>query len=190
MTVIDANGNKQEVKVPTAASLMSEFEIVGLLGDDNKISSDVVVLNYSANKVIAKWEGPKGTIAKDDYIVATAKDQKTLLVRMAPSSVDFTGQSFILVNSKGNSQDWLALNSAVAYNKVLARAAQKAGLYTFSLAPTVVKKADYKADAWKVDGSDINTQNLLYKMRQELSPANLALELPMMVLKWMMLQLN
>ena len=90
----------------------------------------------------------------------TAKDQKTLLVRMAPSSVDFTGQSFILVNSKGNSQDWLALNSAVAYNKVLARAAQKAGLYTFSLAPTVVKKADYKADAWKVDGSDINTQKL------------------------------
>ena len=160
MTVIDANGNKQEVKVPTAASLMSEFEIVGLLGDDNKISSDAVVLNYSANKVIAKWEGPKGTIAKDDYIVATAKDQKTLLVRMAPSSVDFTGQSFILVNSKGNSQDWLALNSAVAYNKVLARAAQKAGLYTFSLAPTVVKKADYKADAWKVDGSDINTQKL------------------------------
>ena len=160
LTVIDANGNKQEVKVPTAASLMSEFEIVGLLGDDNKISSDAVVLNYSANKVIAKWEGPKGTIAKDDYIVATAKDQKTLLVRMAPSSVDFTGQSFILVNSKENSQDWLALNSAVAYNKVLARAAQKAGLYTFSLAPTVVKKADYKADAWKVDGSDINTQKL------------------------------
>lgn len=76
MTVIDANGNKQEVKVPTAASLMSEFEIVGLLGDDNKISSDAVVLNYSANKVIAKWEGPKGTIAKDDYIVATAKDQR------------------------------------------------------------------------------------------------------------------
>ncbi|MCS2696102.1 hypothetical protein NXW27_00900 [Phocaeicola dorei] len=65
-----------------------------------------------------------------------------------------------MVNSKGNSQDWLALNSAVAYNKVLARAAQKAGLYTFSLAPTVVKKADYKADAWKVDGSDINTQKL------------------------------
>lgn len=64
MTVIDANGNKQEVKVPTAASLMSEFEIVGLLGDDNKISSDAVVLNYSANKVIAKWKGPKGTIAK------------------------------------------------------------------------------------------------------------------------------
>lgn len=87
-----------------------------------------------------------------------------------------------MVNSKENSQDWLALNSAVAYNKVLARAAQKAGLYTFSLAPTVVKKADYKADAWKVDGSDINTQNLLYKMRQELSPANLALKLPMMVL--------
>ena len=158
LTVIDANGNKQEVKVPTAASLMSEFEIVGLL-DDNKISDDVV-LNYSANKVSEDWEGPKGTIAEDDYIVATAKGQKTLLVRMAPSSVDFTGQSFILVNSKGNSQDWLALNSAVAYNKVLARAAQKAGLYTFSLAPTVVKKADYKADAWKVDGSDISKQKL------------------------------
>ena len=28
------------------------------------------------------------------------------------------------------------------------------------MAPTVVKKADYKADAWKVDGSDINTQKL------------------------------
>ena len=160
LTVIDANGNKQEVKVPTAASLMSEFEIVGLLGDDNKITSGAVVLNYSANEVSKDWEGPKGTIAKGDYIVATAKDQKTLLVRMAPSSVDFTGQSFILVNSKGNSQDWLALNSAVAYNKVLARAAQKAGLYTFSLAPTVVKKADYKADAWKVDGSDISKQKL------------------------------
>ena len=80
LTVIDANGNKQEVKVPTAASLMSEFEIVGLL-DDNKISSDAIVLNYSANKVTAKWEGPKGTIAKDDYIVATAKGQKTLLDR-------------------------------------------------------------------------------------------------------------
>lgn len=64
LTVIDANGNKQEVKVPTAASLMSEFEIVGLLGDDNKISSDAVVLNYSANKVIANGKVLKVQLQK------------------------------------------------------------------------------------------------------------------------------
>ncbi|TDB09603.1 hypothetical protein E1I95_25915 [Phocaeicola dorei] len=73
----------------------------------------------------------KVQLQKMDYIVATAKDQKTLLVRMAPSSVDFTGQSFILVNSKGNSQDWLALNSAVAYNKVLAQSCSESRIIYF-----------------------------------------------------------
>ncbi|MCS3159711.1 hypothetical protein NXY07_27185 [Phocaeicola dorei] len=63
--------------------------------------------------------------------------------------------------------------------KSIGQSCSESRIIKYSLGSTVVKKADYKADAWKVDVGDINTQkNLLYKMRQELSPANLALELP------------
>ena len=161
LNVIDAEGKAQTINIPTASTLMTEFELIGLIGGDEVEEGDIA-LSYHAGEVGAKWEGPKGTIAAGDYIVATAADQAALLVRMAPSSVDFTGASFNLVNSKGNSHPWLALNTAAAYDKVLvkAKAAQKAGLYTFTLAPTVVKAADYNKGDWKVNGTDVATQVL------------------------------
>ena len=112
---IRANGSTQSVIIPSAASMLSEVELVGYQGaagtkengfvpmhDDNDGWVDNTAYRVSkANADIMKkdWKGNKPALNEDDITVAY--DTKGLVARIAPSQVDAKELEFSVVNSKG-----------------------------------------------------------------------------------------
>ena len=164
-----------EVTLPTAASLITDFEIMGLWDGEkivsgitnetesttpaaaaeesgvNLMSTELSVYKYPVTEETAKnWKGPK-PVEKDAYLISSPDN---MLVRIAPSSLNAAGTEFNIVNSKNHSPLGISLSPAVKFDKVLSRAAGDAGLYTVGV-KTVMFKPAANADMSKLDETDV-----------------------------------
>ena len=123
LTVIDANGEKQTVKLPTASSLLSEVEIVGLLnegsisnsegygvpsGTDNASSTyirnffNIITEDMANTDAVKEWNKEAGVkqLTKGKAISSIDSYSQKLLIRIAPATLDAADLSFSLVNSQ------------------------------------------------------------------------------------------
>ena len=123
LTVVDANGEKQTVKLPTASSLLSEVEIVGLLnegsisnsegngvpsGTDNASSTyiynyfNIITEDMANTDAVKEWNKEAGVkqLTKGKAISSIDSYSQKLLIRIAPATLDAADLSFSLVNSQ------------------------------------------------------------------------------------------
>ena len=144
LTIIDAAGEKQTVKLPTASSLLSEVEIVGLMyaadvtdteegyvstGTDNANSTNInnyfhIIDEATANSEAVKaWNKETGVkqLTKGKAISTIDSYNKKLLIRIAPATLDATDLSFSLVNSQLKESP-ITLGTPEAYEGILSQA--------------------------------------------------------------------
>jgi hypothetical protein len=151
-----------EIELPTAASLITDFEIMGLWNGSEvtngktgteETSADVLlsVFKHKVSENEAKaWKGPK-QIVKDAYLISSSDN---MLVRIAPTSLDATGTEFNMVNSKNHSPLGVTLATAAKFDGVLGRAAGDAGLYTVGV-KTVMFTPAQNQDITKLDNVEV-----------------------------------
>ena len=150
LTVTDAEGAATTIKLPTAASSIIDFELLGYRNANGTKENGFVPMHEAdayvaytgyrvANSDLMKgWKGNKTKLVKDD--VTVAYDTKGLVMRVAPSNVDATALSLSLVNSKGTAAPVDVVLSA--YNNggaALTRAASANNLYSVALKCQILK---------------------------------------------------
>ena len=147
LTVTDAEGVETEIKMPTAASLITAI----IPSTDAPASIAVSNVTFNLKGVVKKasdWKGTKALPANGDHVYASAS---TVDVRINPLSVDATAVPFYLTNTKNADvqpiEMYAVAESADApLTNTNGRAANLGnGLYTLKVNTVVVKKADNDA---------------------------------------------
>ena len=130
--VLWVDGEKQEVVIPSAASSISEIELLDNTFSTIKSDNKIILLYWNATAT-TKWEGPRGNIANNTrtYSTNTTKGDNTLYTRIAPVTVDATTLEWDLVNSKNGipSLDFTVEN----YDELLTRSSSSNGLYEMTV---------------------------------------------------------
>ena len=125
----DANGVMQTIKLPTAASMISEIELLDNKYQNVRITNSIKLLYWNATKT-TKWKGPRGNIADNTRTYST--NNQTLYTRVAPASVNASELEFKVVDTKDNVAS-ISL-AADRYTGLLTRAAEN-GLYEMNIVP-------------------------------------------------------
>ena len=145
LTIVDAQGNSQQVVVPSAASVMSDLVLAGwiqekigeklsvedinTLEDGNKTKLAVKYCwlpaitkgNYATVGDEITWSAQK-EVKKGQVLTNLAANNTHLVTRVAPADLDLSGMSFTLQDSKGNTLP-IGLAAAENYTGTLTRSA-------------------------------------------------------------------
>ena len=130
LTIKDAEGNAQEVKVPSAATLVSDlmlFEGAQTL-EIAKYRFAYDKNGYSSAPNRDKWAGPKALPTAGHFYAGTT----SLAVQINPTTIDAAELDLTIVDSKNNVPSNLMLTPS-AYTGLLTRAANANGLYTLGM---------------------------------------------------------
>ena len=140
-----ANGSKQTVEVPSAASSLTSITIAG--DDNTPIALKMTGTKFDLadnNEIRKNWNGAKSLPEQGTYI-GRNNGSEDLKIRVNPVNVDASLVTFKLTNSKDEDLSGVTL-SATAENKVLdtpdGRAADKGGLYKMSLNDVILEDED------------------------------------------------
>ena len=164
LTVYDAEGKAQTIKLPTAASLLTELDLMGWAevadASDNFSESDIktttvldvkfkhvdkIIKVYDGNKETT-WSAQKDVVKKQVLTTLSPLDIK-LVARIAPASVDWADFSFTLQDSKGAKLP-ITLKTAEAFTGTLTRATANSSIGFIPMdvvADTYNSAAAYKA---------------------------------------------
>ncbi|WP_455664292.1 PL29 family lyase N-terminal domain-containing protein [Phocaeicola sp.] len=119
LTVWDANGKSQTIKLPTAASLLTELDLAGWanFSDVTKdfslggsLKNDELSVEYAwVEKIIKTYDSNKETpwsaqkeVTKHQVLTTLAPNSTKLVARIAPAELDPSTLKFTLQDSKGN----------------------------------------------------------------------------------------
>ena len=157
LTIIAADGTKQEVNIPSAASAISEIELLDENFQNIKTDNKITLLYWNADKT-TEWKGPRGNIADNTRTYSTNKNNNILYTRVAPITVDASSLEWGLVNTK-NGMPSLEL-TAKNYDGLLTRAASN-GLYKTTVIPGsyVGSEDDFNAQYKN------NTENIAFALK-------------------------
>lgn len=161
--IVNQSGQYETIELPTASSLITEMNIEGLydgantisgpeFGYNGKVLGDLDLAQKAWNKVAGVKQLAKGQLL-------STLDNSSILVRVAPATLDATQLSFSLMNSTLGMAPF-KLGAPVAFDKLLTttRAAVSGnGLWTI---PVLANDATYKDFAafeknFAVDGNKI-----------------------------------
>ena len=148
LNAYDAKGDVTTIELPTAASMISEVEFIGWLdaaGNFTEFSPAATPNNkyemnyasyYTEAKVEWEWKDADASQKYKNNIPAktaiTILEGSSLVVRVAPATVDAADIDFSLVNSK-LAEAPIALGTAKAYTGLVTRAASENGLYSIPM---------------------------------------------------------
>ena len=181
LTIYDAQGNPQEVVVPSAASVMSDLELMGwaIAGDaskdlsmGNSVATDYKITNTPLNvgyayvgKIVKGYGDRKETtwsaqkeVVKGQVLTTLAATNTKLVTRVAPADLDMSGLKFTLQDSKGNKLP-IALNTAESFTGTLTRT--ESGISYIPMDVTADTYASAK------DYTDLFTENAVYSLVEE-----------------------
>ena len=143
ITLPDANGTLQTIKLPTALAAITGIEIMK--------TSDYTLPWGKATSANSNWAGPKGAIAKDQLLVGTPS---SLVVRVTPASYDLSAAAIKLIASDGETEAPATI-SATPYEGIITKAASANGLWVLDIEPNSTVTASNIAKAFQYKGSDI-----------------------------------
>lgn len=184
LTIYDAQGNPQEVVVPSAASVMSDLELMGwaiaadaskdlsVNADKNKgdytIQTGELAVGYAyVGKIVKGYGDDKGKettwsaqkeVVKGQVLTTLAATNTKLVTRVAPADLDMSGLKFTLQDSKGNKLP-IALNTAESFTGTLTRT--ESGISYIPMDVTADTYASAK------DYTDLFTPNAVYSLVEE-----------------------
>ena len=143
LTITDAEGNEQKVKVPSAISSITDL-IVVTGHKDLKYSN----FEYTGEVKIADWKGPRTLPADKDKTVYILTSTVNPLIQINPTTLDLESANitFSLVDSKNVYPTNVNL-TAKAYTDLLTvtKAANANGLYSLSMNEVFVSEKDIDA---------------------------------------------
>ena len=196
LTVYNAAGEEQVIKLPTAASLISEVETLGYLYESvyssttdgywypvaDGISGSLAntkEVNYNFSivgdlnddqKAWNKEEGVK-TLTKGQALSTLASWNSNLMIRIAPADLDASEFSFSLVNSQMKEAP-IVLGAPEAYDGLLTRSAVT-GNGLWKLPVSTVEGKTYKNEAayeaeFKVKGANTDSEGrIAFALKEE-----------------------
>ena len=195
LTVYAADGSAQTIKLPTAASMITEAEVLGYLyvstsaytSDgvwypiaDGVANNRNIPYNFSIVGNLTTdqndWNKETGVkkLVKGQALSTIASYRSNLMVRIAPATLDASELSFSLVNSKLESAP-LVLGTPVAYEGLLTRAAVS-GNGLWQIPVSTVEGKTYKDEAayiaqFEVAGANNNgttySNQIAFALREE-----------------------
>ena len=149
LTIVDAQGNSQQVVVPSAASVMSDLVLAGWIetgdikadgslstndinsafADDNSGCLDIEYCwldkiqkaNYGTIGEETTWSAQKDVVKNQVLTSLRGKDVK-LVTRVSPADLDLSAMKFTLQDSKGNTLP-IVLNPSTNFTGTITRAA-------------------------------------------------------------------
>ena len=143
LTITDAEGNEQKVKVPSAISSITDL-IVVTSHKDLEYSN----FKYTGEVKIADWKGPRTLPADKDKTVYILTSTVNPLIQINPTTLDLESANitFSLVDSKNVYPTNVNL-TAKAYTDLLTvtKAANANGLYSLSMNEVFVSEKDIDA---------------------------------------------
>ena len=173
LTIFDETGTPTTVKLPSAASAISE---IILAGDDQaaielSLSSteftlqSATITGFNAASFRSNWKGAKTLPADGSYIIRPAENYlDAIKMRVNPVDVDASIVNFKLTNSLNQDLEGITLKANPENNTPAAgtpdgRAAAKGGLYTMEVEDLILANGgawnNYK-NAFKVATDDVN----------------------------------
>ena len=173
LTVFDAEGKKQEIIVPTAASSLTDLMLITRGNGTNMESMpfDFKIAEYeftynqnnSGNAPAKKdWAGQRA-IVDNGYIMAGAGQIK---LQVNPTNVDAADLDLKLVNSKNgylSNVDFVTTPyTDMEYFALATRAANANGLYNLSIADKYIKKTSSNTERtnyWNQFNTSVNNEN-------------------------------
>lgn len=173
--IVNQSGQYETIELPTASSLITEMNIEGLYDGANTISGPefgyngtIVGQNNNGNLTPdqIKWNKVKGVkqLAKGQLL--STLDKSSILVRVAPATLDATQLSFSLMNSTLGMAPF-KLGAPVAFDKLLTttRAAVSGnGLWTI---PVQANDATYKDFAAFEKNFAVNGKEILFALKEK-----------------------
>ena len=132
LTVTDAEGVETAVKLPSAASSLTDL----IVAQEQNVL-EYAVYPYTGVKKIADWKGPRTLPAEQGKTVEIVTANKNPLIQINPTSVDAADLTLNLVDSKNNTPAYLSFTPK-AYTTLLTRAANANGLYTLAMNEVLV----------------------------------------------------
>ena len=150
LTIIAADGTKQTVNIPSAASSITDLVVSGEVNGIITLGFNHYVFALADNADLRKsWNGGKTLPAEGTNIVRTVEPNNFGL-RINPISIDASGIDFTLVNSANNVLPGIKV-VASANDTPLAgadtRAASKGGVYDLTVEDLLLDKNTYMP-AW------------------------------------------
>ena len=143
LTITDAEGNEQKVKVPSAISSITDLIVVTGHKDLNYSN-----FKYTGEVKIADWKGPRTLPADKDKTVYILTSTVNPLIQINPTTLDLESANitFSLVDSKNVYPTNVNL-TAKAYTDLLTvtKAANANGLYSLSMNEVFVSEKDIDA---------------------------------------------
>ena len=117
LTVWDANGKSQTIKLPTAASLLTELDLAGWANFSdvtkdfsltNNLEDGDLTVEYAWVEKIINYDNKETTwsaqkeVTKHQVLTTLAPNSTKLVARIAPAELDPSTLKFTLQDSKGN----------------------------------------------------------------------------------------
>ena len=155
LNIPDADGKMQTVQLPTTSAAITSVQFINVTNGAVEANPEYK-LNYGiATAANAKWDGPKGAIAKDQLLVGTIEP---LILQVYPSSADLSNADIKLVGSDGTVAPVKV--TATPFEGVITKAASANGLWNLNIEPDETVTDKTIADAFKVE-----TNNYAYALQ-------------------------
>ena len=162
ITLPNSKGELQTIQLPKATASITEVEIMGYCVDgDLKQASTEIKYNRtrvaSLSNDLKEWNKEKDVrkVAEGQVLSTLGAWNTSLMMRLAPATLDASGLSFTLVNSKLEAAP-IALDAPKAYEGLLTRASVNNGVWTLATTPEVDAVYD---DVTDYDANFITSDN-------------------------------
>ena len=142
LTITDAEGNEQKVKVPSAISSITDLIVV-----TGHKELKYTNYTYTGQVEIAKWNGPRTLPAdkgKTAYLIASTTNP---VIQINPTTIDLESNNitFSLVDSKNEYPANVNLTAKAFTELLTTKAANANGLYSLSMDEVFLTEKDQKA---------------------------------------------
>ena len=178
--VLWVDGEKQEVIVPSAASSVTDVDIIGYASNADEINANefgnvengfysakkgyVTAYVYKIATATSNWKGNKPNL-KAGEILASYK-MNGLVARVAPLSVDASELNFDLVNSKSEKAPLSISMTPYSNNTAITRTASKNGMYSVNFEYEKVSSSKTTVD-WFIDNFGTTAASKLFALSTE-----------------------
>ena len=171
LTIVDAQGNSQQVVIPSAASVMQDLELMGWATAEDaskdlsanldgttgnyKVQNTTLDVKYAYVSAITydkketTWSAQKD-VTKGQVLTTLAPTNTKLVARVAPADLDLSGMNFTLQDSKGNKLP-IALKTSEAFTGTLTRAASGISYIPMDITADTYKSAEEYSDLFNKD---------------------------------------
>ncbi|WP_455659322.1 hypothetical protein [Phocaeicola faecalis] len=155
LNIPDADGKMQTVQLPTTSAAITSVQFIDVTSGAVEANPEYK-LNYGiATAANAKWDGPKGAIAKDQLLVGTIEP---LILQVYPSSADLSNADIKLVGSDGTVAPVKV--TATPFEGIITKAASANGLWNLNIEPDETVTDKTITDAFKAE-----TNNYAYALQ-------------------------